>query len=113
MIIATFPKSSYVETLLNNLSEADFNLADVSVIMRDQKLRNTIAQDVGPLKGTTFADLPGKLAQVGLSKPDAQSFTDAVAKGQALVVMNAPKGSEQAAAEMMKDQSATLVKVVP
>ncbi len=113
MIIAAIPNSSYAESLLDNLSEADFNLANVSVIMRDPKTRDAIAQDAGPLKGTSFADLPTKLTQVGLSKQDAQSLIDAVAKGQALIAMNAPKGSEQAAIEMMHDQSAILVKVTP
>jgi hypothetical protein len=103
MIIGIIPKVSSIETLLNNLSEADFSLSDVSVILRDQKKRDAVADDVGPLKGTAPANLVAKLTQLGISKQDAQTYSNAVAKNQALVAMNVPQGSEDSAVEMLKD----------
>jgi len=112
MILALIPKPSSVETLLNNLQEADFDLASVSVILRDQQLRNQIAQDAGPLKGVVPSGLVKKLIALGLSKPDAQAYADGVTKGQALVAMTSPQESQAAAIEMFKDYDPQLLKVL-
>ena len=45
MLIAVLPNTSFTETLLNNLSEADFDLAQVSVVTRDPKVRDAMAED--------------------------------------------------------------------
>jgi hypothetical protein len=113
MLIAILPKTSSTETLLNNLSEADFDLAQVSVVMLDLKLRNAVAKDAGPLKGARAANLAAKLAKAGLSPADAKPYLDAVAQGQVLVAMIAPSGSEAAAQEMFQDHSAQMIKSVP
>lgn len=113
MIIAILPTASSTETLLNNLSEADFDLKQVSVIMRDVKQRNAIADDAGPLKGVQAKSLAARLTQAGLSQQDAKSYAAAVTKGQVLVAMIAPAGSEAAAQEMFQDHSATLIKALP
>ncbi len=110
MIIAVIPQTA-VETLLNNLKEADWSLADVSVVMADQKLRDAIADDAGPLKGATPANLLSKLTRAGLSPHDAQGYVDSVAQGKTVVAMNAPKESEQAAVEMFKDYTPQYLKV--
>lgn len=112
MILALIPKSSSVETLLNNLQEADFDLSSVSVILGDQKLRDKIAGDAGPLKGVAPPSLLGKLTALGLPKQDAQAYVDGVTKGQALVAMAAPKDSQAAAVEMFKDYDPELLKVL-
>ncbi len=110
MIIAVIQKTA-VETLLNNLKEADFNLADVSVVMDDQKLRNAIARDTGPLKGATTANLTNKLIQAKISPQDAQAYANSLAQGKAVVAMTAAKEIEQAAVEMFQDYSPQLLKV--
>ncbi len=113
MVIGLVSDASKTETLLNNLAEADFKLSDVSVIMRDNKTRNAIAKDAGPLKGVAANTLAAKLTQNGLSKADAQAYSDAVAKGSILVAIAAPKESQQAAVEMLNDYAPQLVKVLP
>ena len=92
MIIGIVSKSSTAETLLNNLLEADFDLKDVSVIMKDVKTRDAIAQDAGLLKGLVIADLDKRLAQVGLSKRDIKNYSGAVTQGKVLIVVECPKG---------------------
>ncbi len=112
MVIGIIPSTSSVETLLNNLSEADFDLKDVSVILKDQKLRNKIAQDAGPFKGATAATLAARLTKLGLSKQDAQAYVDAVNNGEAFVAIAPPPESQQAAQEMLNDYQPQLVKVL-
>lgn len=112
MIVGIISSSAHAETLLNNLSEADFNLKDVSVIMRDQKTRDAIARDAGPFKGLAPADLTRKLGQVGLANQEVKQCADAVTQGKVLIVMSPPPAAEAAAAEMLKDASAEFVKVV-
>ena len=109
MIVGILPNASTAEILLNNLSEADFDLSDVSVIMQDLKLRDAIAQDGGPLQGADLSNLSARLVQAGLSAPDAKLYRDALAQGKVLVALTAPSGSEQAAKEMFQDQSAELI----
>jgi hypothetical protein len=109
MIIGILPNTSSTETLLNNLSEADFDLGDVSVVLRDLKLREAIAQDAGPLKGVTPATLGGRLLQAGLSEAGVKPYCDAVAEGKVLVAIQPPPGAEKAAAEMLQDASAQLI----
>lgn len=112
MVIGIISKSSTAETLLNNLSEADFDLKDVSVVMKDTKTRDAIAKDAGPFKGVAVADLNKRLAQVGLSKQDVQTYSDAVTQGKILIAVACAKESESAAGEMLKDMSAEFIKAV-
>ncbi len=112
MVIGILAKSSTTETLLNNLAEADFDRNSISVIMKDQKLRDTIANDAGPFKGLAVNNLASALAQAGLSKQDVQTCSDAVAQGKVLIAIAAPHESEAAATEMLHDSSAEFIKVV-
>lgn len=112
MIVGIIPDASTAEILLNNLSEADFNLADVSLIMRDQKLRNKIAKDKGPLKGVHYDEISTHLTQAGLSAQEAQVYQDAVAQGKVLVAMNTAPDTTQAAKEMFADQSGESIQEV-
>ncbi len=105
MIVGIIPDASTAEILLNNLSEADFNLADVSLIMRDQKLRDKIAKDKGPLKGLQYDQISTRLTKAGLSAQDAQAYQNAVAQGKVLVAMNTTPDVTEAAKEMFSDQS--------
>lgn len=111
MIIGVVNPSS-VQTLLNNLSEADFDLKTVSVVMQDPKQRAKMAKDTGPFKGITAATLGSKLAQLGMSAGDAKAYVDAVSKGGAFVAIAPPPASQQAALEMMNDYKPQLAKVL-
>lgn len=113
MILAVLPTTANVESLLNNLSEADFDLNSVSVILQDLSLRDKIANDAGPFKGVTAAALPARLARAGLSKQAMPPFLAAIEKGQAFVALDPPAGTEQAALEMFKDYAPPILKVVP
>jgi hypothetical protein len=110
MLFGILPDVSKAETLLNNLSEADFDLADVSVIMRNVKRRNAFAQDGGPLKGVTFGHLSDRLVQAGLSRPEAALYTEVVEQGKVLIVMTVIPEAQSAAREMLMDHSAELIK---
>jgi hypothetical protein len=105
MIIGIFPDVSTAEILLNNLSEADFNLADVSIIMRDQMLRDKIARDTGPLKSIRYDQISASLIQAGLSAQDAQVYQNAVAQGKVLAAMKIAPDLMEVAKEMFTDQS--------
>lgn len=110
MILAILPDTSKTESLLNSLSEADFDLNDVSVLMQDIALRNKIAKDVGPLRGTQ----PGKLAEAvqkqGISADGARRCTDALTNGKIIVAMKVDDKYRKSAEEMFTDHSAELIK---
>jgi hypothetical protein len=105
MIVGIFSDASSAEILLNNLSEADFDLADVSLIMVDKELRDKVAEDTGPLKGLRHDQISTYLVQAGLSEPDAQAYQNAVAQGKVLAAMKIASDLVEAAKEMFADQS--------
>ena len=110
MILAILDNTSSVETLLNNLSEADFDLADVSVVMNDLKKADAIGQNAGPLKGIQPENVSDALVKMGVSKKGAKTCQDAVTKGSVLLVMKVADEYSQAAEEMFQDHSAQLIK---
>lgn len=112
MVIGVIPNPSSMQTLLNNLKEADFSLRDVSVIMSDPKARNAIAKDAGPLKGVVPAQLRTKLVQAGVSQADAKAYGDALAEGKVVVAIRTAQGAEQPAIQMLQDYAPENVKIV-
>ena len=112
MIIGLLPDAAAAETLLNNLAEAEFDLADVSVVMRDAKQRAAIADDAGPLKGTDWRELVHRLAEAGLGRAEARQYADAVEHGQVVIAIAATKKTEPIAREMLRDHAAQLIRGV-
>lgn len=110
MIWAILPDTSSTETLLNNLSEADFDLNEISVMMQDMSQRNTIFKDLGPLQGVELNKIEKALIKLGLSKEGAGSCKEAIIGGKVLVVMNVVEKFHPAAIEMFQDHSAQLIK---
>ncbi len=109
MLIGIIPNTSQAETLLNNLSEADFKLADTSILMSDLKQRNLIAKDEGPMKGWKPSDLASNLTKKGLPPQKAEQCVEAVKQGKVLFAMNVPAESLSAAREMVKDHSGEII----
>jgi len=110
IIFGILPTSSNAEILLNNLSEADFDLSDVSVVMRSSKLRNAFAQDCGPLEGATMSNLSERLLRLGLSAEACSLYHAALLDGKVLVAMKVTPETKDAAKEMFEDHSAELIK---
>ncbi len=110
MILAILPDTSSIESLLNNLSEADFNLKDVSVVMQDADLRKKFAKDAGPLKGVQAARVADALQGAGIPQEMAKECHEAVAGGKVLVAMNVDPKYAQAARQMFTDHSARIIK---
>jgi len=109
MIVAILSKTSDVESLLNSLSEADFDMQDVSVIMQDLATRSKIAPDAGPLKGVQPAHISPALLEAGLTKDAAKRCKEALGAGKIVVAMKVDPKYEAAARESFKDVSAELV----
>ncbi len=109
MLIGLLPDPSKTEVLLNNLSEADFDLEDVSVFMKDRKQRDAIARDTGPWKGIPLEDINHKLIEAGLSAEQAAQYSGEVRQGKVLVVMQVPPESLSAAREMFQDHGAQII----
>jgi hypothetical protein len=109
MILAILPDTSSIESLLNNLSEADFDLNDVSVVLKDTSVRNKIAQDIGPLQGVGPAHVEDALQKAGVTRENAKKCHDAVVNGKVLVAMKVDPKYSQAAREMFTDHSAEIV----
>jgi hypothetical protein len=112
MIIALLSDSSKVETLLNNLSEADFDLSGVSVILANAKVQHALAREAGPFARTRPTGLGSKLVRKGVSSAEARAYVEAVRKGKAFVAIECPKEFESRALEMVKDYAPQRLKVL-
>ena len=110
MILAILDDKFSVETLLNNLSEADFNLDDVSIVMSDVEQANAFEQNKGPLIGIKPEGVNEALVNMGISKKGAKTCQDAVTNGSILLVMNVAEEYSSAAEEIFQDHSAQLIK---
>jgi hypothetical protein len=111
MILAILADPTRAESLLNNLSEADFDLNDVSVILKDTALRDKLAPDAGPLRGVMAPQLASALHNAGISQDQVQHCEDAIAHGKAVVAMKVDPKYEAAARQMFEDISAEILKV--
>ncbi len=109
MIIALFDNTTTVDTLLNNLSEAEFNLEDVSVITRDAAQSEALLPGQTLLRGALPESLAKTLIKQGLSEEAANQCQEAVTNGRILVIMNAPEEYRPAAEEIFQDHSAQLI----
>ena len=108
MIVGLLPDAASAETLLNNLAEADFDLAQVSVVARNLA-PGRLAPEGGPVQGATPDTLYDRLTRAGLPAPDAKRCADAVAQGKVLVALTVPAAARAAAKEMLRDHSAEFI----
>ncbi len=109
ILIALLRNASTAETLLNNLAEVEFDLADVSIVMRDLTMRDALTGDAGPLKGVRPDDLIDRLTTIGLSPDQAQTCGEAVARGGALVALTCSAQMRPVVVEMLKDHAAQII----
>ncbi len=112
MVIGVLPDAAATETLLNNLAEAEFDLANVSVLMCDVKQRAAIASDTGPLQGVDWRQLAQRLVEAGLARAEAQQYADAVEHGRVLIAIAASASVEPVAYEILHDHAAQLIQGV-
>jgi hypothetical protein len=109
MILAILPSSSAAESLLNNLSEADFDLQHVSVMMKNTGLRNRIAEDTGPLIHAAPNEVGTSLRSLGAAIDPAREAQQAIDDDKVVVAMDVDPKYEAAAREMFKDVSAQIL----
>jgi hypothetical protein len=110
MILAILKDTSSVQTLLNNLSEADFDLGTVSIVMSNVEQVKAFGQNAGPLKGIKPGQVHHALVKLGISNERAKQCQDALTKGDVLLAMNIADEYSPAAEEIFQDHSAQLIK---
>ncbi len=109
MILAILPNSSAAESLLDNLSEADFDLGRVSVLMKNAGLRDKIAKDTGPLIHAAPTEVATALRALGTADDAATRAQEAVNNDKVVVAMDVDPKYEAAAREMFTDVKAQLL----
>ena len=100
MVLSIIDTADKTSSLLDNLSEADFD--NVSVIMKDEKLRDKIGSDKGPLKGIHLGSLSSALTKFHVLKKDIRLIVSSLQKGRVLVAIQTDTNSQLAAIEMVK-----------
>ncbi|GEM_PF-3172533 len=112
VLIGIVSDVSGMETLLNNLVEADFNEKDISVIMQDQKKARAYAKDTGPLKGVSLDRLDIKLHQLHIPQEKISKYTEMLKKDAALIAITVDAEAQDAAEEMLRDYFIQQIEIV-
>ncbi len=111
LVLGLFATPEDAALALDNLAEADFGPSTLSLVMKSPQEVEKLADASGPLAGTTVAQLPGRLAQLGVSSKDAAAYQKGVLQGGVFIAISAGTAAP-AAAEMLKDANAQAIKVV-
>lgn len=101
-----------IEVALNNLDEADFNLKDISVVMKDEKASRLVSDDVGPLKGVTKDTIKKKLKILGVSSDDINTYMIHIQNNEVLIAIEVTEDLVDNAKAMLEDYKPVNVLVV-
>jgi hypothetical protein len=112
LVIGLLPNDSDAEIALNNLAEADYATRQISVLTTD------------PLRTAALTDTPGEWGQqtpdaaiermrpLGVTEADREAFRTGLSGGGVLIVVRTSRDTAAAAAELLRDQKASLVRTV-
>jgi hypothetical protein len=112
-VIGLFADESDAEIALNNLDEAGYEPATISVVTNEAKRTHTLTDVQGALSQVSADQLPSRLVALGLPTAESTSYGQRVAAGAVFFAIAAPAGSEDAAKEILSDQKAELVRALP
>lgn len=111
-VIGLFAAVDDAEGALDNLDEADFGGDSVSVVAADPHVAVALSDAPGPLGRIGPPELLARLLDLGLAPAQHQAYTDGLQAGAICLVLFAPPGSEQSAAEILTDQKASHVQIL-
>jgi len=111
-VLGLFASMDDASIALNNLDEADYSPASISVLTNDPARTRSLTDVRGPLSGTSLRQLPRKLAALGLARDACRAYRARVAAGDVCIVVAAPRGSESSAAEILADQHGQQVQIL-
>ncbi len=112
-VIGLFARASDAEIALNNLNEAEYEPSTISVITSDPSRTHTLTDVQGALSQVPVEQLPARLTALGLPAAESGGYGERVAAGAILIAVAAPPGSEEAAAEILSDQKAEMIRTLP
>lgn len=114
LVIGLFDQPANAALCLDNLAEADFGSSVTSLIMKTRADAEAIASVSGSLCGLSVGDLSKKLASLGVPSSDVDAYTRGVLDGGAFIAVDAEDAdTARAAAEMLQDAKARLIRTVP
>jgi hypothetical protein len=112
LVIGILPTPGDVALCLDNLAEAEYSPKDISLVMRSRQDVEKLAAVSGALTGLALGALPVRLSELGLSSQEVAGYQNSVLSGGAIVAVEAPTGSEDAAAEIIADAHGRDIRVL-
>lgn len=114
LVIGLFDRPSNAALCLDNLAEADFGPSVTSLVMKTGVDAKAIANVSGSLSGLSVGDLSKKLASLGVPSSEVVAYGKGILDGGALIAVDAEDSdTARAAAEMLQDAKARLIRTVP
>lgn len=114
LVIGLFDTPNNAAQCLDNLAEADFGPSVTSLVMKTRADAKAIADVTGSLAGLSVDDLSKRLASLGVSSSDVSAYAGSILAGGALIAIDAEDTeTARAAAEMLQDARARLIRTVP
>ena len=106
LVVGLFAAASDAELALDNLDEAEYEAAGISVAAADPAQARLLARVAGPLSGLSPGQFVARLSALGLSAVDAAAYAAGISSGGIAVTVTTPAGTEVAAGEILRDQRA-------
>ncbi len=112
LVFGLLPTDSDAEIALNNLAEADYATRQISVLTSDP-LRTAALTDTPGSWGRQTPDAAAeRMRALGMVDADREAFRSGLNGGGVLIVVRTSRDTADSAAELLRDQKATLVKLV-
>ena len=113
MVIGLLKDPQTAEETLTNLSEAEFDSKDISVLAKNTTVAHRIANPAGPFEKVKSGDIGSRLELEGVSSTLATTFQEEVNSGGILVVIDGEPAADDVAEEMLKENGGNPVIVIP
>lgn len=113
LVAGLFAHTSDAELALDNLDEAEYAAAGISVVAQDPAQAKQLVRVAGPLSGLSPDQFVQRLEALGMSAADTAAYRAGLASGGIAVTVTAPPGSEEDAAGILRDQKAQRVSTLP
>ncbi|MHB8578220.1 MAG: hypothetical protein ACYDCQ_23150 [Dehalococcoidia bacterium] len=104
VVCGLFDSDDDASIALNNLDEAGYRAASISVVTNATARTEALTRVRGPLSGLQPDALSRRLADIGMAAADCAAFRDGIAAGAAFIGINTVPASADSAAQSLRDQ---------
>jgi hypothetical protein len=101
-----------LDTLITNLTEADIDEKDISVVTKNANTKTYLTNKGGPLKNATYETLEKVLNKQKIPHEMVEKIVDVIGRDGSLVVVDVDPTYEEAVQKMLQDYPPQSIEVI-